>query len=44
MNTFLTLTDSGQLLACGSNTFGQLGVGQTVQDTAELLAVEVRTC
>lgn len=36
----LLLTDSGQLLACGSNTFGQLGVGQTVQDTAELLAVE----
>ncbi|KAM4553537.1 secretion-regulating guanine nucleotide exchange factor [Fundulus diaphanus] len=36
----LLLTDSGRLLACGSNAFGQLGVGQTVKHTAELLAVE----
>ncbi|XP_007578663.1 secretion-regulating guanine nucleotide exchange factor isoform X2 [Poecilia formosa] len=36
----LLLTDSGQLLACGSNAFGQLGVGQTVTHSAELLAVE----
>ncbi|XP_047243386.1 secretion-regulating guanine nucleotide exchange factor isoform X2 [Girardinichthys multiradiatus] len=36
----LLLTDSGQLLVCGSNAFGQLGVGQTVTHTAELLAVE----
>ncbi|KAM4733398.1 secretion-regulating guanine nucleotide exchange factor [Anableps anableps] len=36
----LFLTDSGQLLACGSNTYGQLGVEQTVTHTAELLAVE----
>ncbi|XP_032437941.1 secretion-regulating guanine nucleotide exchange factor isoform X3 [Xiphophorus hellerii] len=37
----LFLTDSGQLFACGSNAFGQLGVGQTVTHSSELLAVEV---
>ncbi|XP_023201664.1 secretion-regulating guanine nucleotide exchange factor isoform X1 [Xiphophorus maculatus] len=37
----LLLTDSGQLFACGSNAFGQLGVGQTVTHSSELLAVEV---
>uniref|UniRef100_A0A3B5MMW1 Secretion regulating guanine nucleotide exchange factor n=1 Tax=Xiphophorus couchianus TaxID=32473 RepID=A0A3B5MMW1_9TELE len=36
----LLLTDSGQLFACGSNAFGQLGVGQTVTHSSELLAVE----
>ncbi|KAM6936958.1 secretion-regulating guanine nucleotide exchange factor [Xenentodon cancila] len=36
----LLLTDNGQLLACGSNVFGQLGVGQRVTQTADLLAVE----
>ncbi|XP_043980367.1 secretion-regulating guanine nucleotide exchange factor isoform X1 [Gambusia affinis] len=36
----LLLTDSGQLLACGSNAFGQLGVGQTVTHSSELLVVE----
>ncbi|XP_041852553.1 secretion-regulating guanine nucleotide exchange factor [Melanotaenia boesemani] len=36
----LLLTDCGKLLACGSNAFGQLGVGQIVTHTADLLAVE----
>uniref|UniRef100_A0A3Q0S2K7 Secretion regulating guanine nucleotide exchange factor n=1 Tax=Amphilophus citrinellus TaxID=61819 RepID=A0A3Q0S2K7_AMPCI len=36
----LLLTDCGQLLACGSNAFGQLGVGQAVTHSAELLVVE----
>ncbi|XP_029952653.1 secretion-regulating guanine nucleotide exchange factor isoform X2 [Salarias fasciatus] len=36
----LFLSDRGQLLACGSNAFGQLGVGQTVTHSAELLVVE----
>ncbi|XP_069564334.1 secretion-regulating guanine nucleotide exchange factor isoform X1 [Brachyistius frenatus] len=36
----LLLTDHGQLLACGSNAFGQLGVGQTVTHSADLLVVE----
>uniref|UniRef100_I3JNF1 Secretion regulating guanine nucleotide exchange factor n=2 Tax=Oreochromis niloticus TaxID=8128 RepID=I3JNF1_ORENI len=36
----LLLTDGGQLLACGSNVFGQLGVGQTVTHSADLLVVE----
>ncbi|XP_054903740.1 secretion-regulating guanine nucleotide exchange factor isoform X3 [Poeciliopsis prolifica] len=36
----VVLTESGQLLACGSNAFGQLGVGQTVPHSSELLAVE----
>ncbi|CAN9499395.1 unnamed protein product [Ophioblennius macclurei] len=36
----LFLSDCGQLLACGSNAFGQLGVGQTVTHSAELLVVE----
>ncbi|XP_041794330.1 secretion-regulating guanine nucleotide exchange factor [Chelmon rostratus] len=36
----LLLTDCGRVLACGSNAFGQLGVGQTVTHCAELQAVE----
>ncbi|KAM4573325.1 secretion-regulating guanine nucleotide exchange factor [Odontesthes bonariensis] len=36
----LLLTDNGKLLACGSNAFGQLGVGQAVTHTAALLSVE----
>ncbi|XP_047452014.1 secretion-regulating guanine nucleotide exchange factor isoform X2 [Mugil cephalus] len=36
----LLLTDCGQLLACGSNAFGQLGVGPAVTHSANLLAVE----
>lgn len=41
---YVILTDSGQLLACGSNAFGQLGVGQAASCTADLQAVEVSTC
>ncbi|XP_022611709.1 secretion-regulating guanine nucleotide exchange factor isoform X2 [Seriola dumerili] len=36
----LLLTDCGQVLACGSNAFGQLGVGPTVRHSADLLFVE----
>ncbi|XP_040893985.1 secretion-regulating guanine nucleotide exchange factor isoform X2 [Toxotes jaculatrix] len=36
----LLLTDCGQVLACGSNAFGQLGVGPTVTHSADLLFVE----
>uniref|UniRef100_A0A1A8PM61 Secretion regulating guanine nucleotide exchange factor n=1 Tax=Nothobranchius rachovii TaxID=451742 RepID=A0A1A8PM61_9TELE len=36
----LLLTDCGQLLACGSNAFGQLGVGEKIKQTADFLAVE----
>ncbi|XP_078139294.1 secretion-regulating guanine nucleotide exchange factor isoform X2 [Centroberyx gerrardi] len=36
----LLLTDCGQVLACGSNAFGQLGVGQTITHTTDLLVVE----
>nr|XP_046250420.1 secretion-regulating guanine nucleotide exchange factor [Scatophagus argus] len=36
----LLLTDCGQVLACGSNAFGQLGVGQTVTHCAHLKVVE----
>ncbi|XP_042351945.1 secretion-regulating guanine nucleotide exchange factor [Plectropomus leopardus] len=36
----LLLTDCGRVLACGSNAFGQLGVGQTVKHSADLLDVE----
>lgn len=36
----LFLSDSGRLLACGSNAFGQLGVGERVTHSAELLVVE----
>ncbi|XP_013869067.1 secretion-regulating guanine nucleotide exchange factor isoform X2 [Austrofundulus limnaeus] len=35
----LLLTDYYQVLACGSNAFGQLGVGETTKQTADLLAV-----
>lgn len=35
-------TEGGRLLACGSNAFGQLGVGETVTHTADPLLVEVR--
>nr|XP_033491457.1 secretion-regulating guanine nucleotide exchange factor [Epinephelus lanceolatus] len=36
----LLLTDCGRVLACGSNSFGQLGVGQTIKHSADLLVVE----
>ncbi|KAM9376473.1 secretion-regulating guanine nucleotide exchange factor [Pholidichthys leucotaenia] len=36
----LLLTDCGQLLVCGSNSFGQLGVGQSVTHSADLLLLE----
>uniref|UniRef100_A0A8C7YEA9 Secretion regulating guanine nucleotide exchange factor n=1 Tax=Oryzias sinensis TaxID=183150 RepID=A0A8C7YEA9_9TELE len=36
----LLLTEGGKLLACGSNAFGQLGVGETVTHTADPLLVE----
>ncbi|XP_078113315.1 secretion-regulating guanine nucleotide exchange factor isoform X1 [Sander vitreus] len=36
----LLLSDCGRVLACGSNAFGQLGVGQTVTHCADLLVVE----
>ncbi|GAA6221452.1 secretion-regulating guanine nucleotide exchange factor isoform X1 [Lates japonicus] len=35
----LLLTDCGQVLACGSNAFGQLGVGSSVSHSADLLVV-----
>ncbi|XP_033823565.1 secretion-regulating guanine nucleotide exchange factor [Periophthalmus magnuspinnatus] len=36
----LLLSDTGQLLACGSNTFGQLGIGETVQHSSNWLIVQ----
>ncbi len=39
---YVTLTDCGRILACGSNAFGQLGIGQRVTHSADLLVVEVR--
>ncbi|XP_070686835.1 secretion-regulating guanine nucleotide exchange factor [Pempheris klunzingeri] len=36
----LLLTDCGRVLACGSNTFGQLGVGETLTHTAHPQVVE----
>nr|XP_020440995.1 secretion-regulating guanine nucleotide exchange factor isoform X7 [Monopterus albus] len=36
----LLLTDCGQVLACGSNAFGQLGVGPTITHSADILVVE----
>ncbi|XP_026221881.1 secretion-regulating guanine nucleotide exchange factor [Anabas testudineus] len=36
----LLLTDGGQVLTCGSNSFGQLGVEPTVTHSADLLVVE----
>lgn len=36
----LFITDCGQLLSCGSNAFGQLGVEQAVTHSADLLVVE----
>lgn len=36
----LLLSDSGRVLACGSNTFGQLGVGETVRHSENWLVVE----
>ncbi|XP_054632085.1 secretion-regulating guanine nucleotide exchange factor isoform X3 [Dunckerocampus dactyliophorus] len=36
----LLLTDFGKLLACGSNVFGQLGIGPTATHSAELVLVE----
>ncbi|KAF3854920.1 hypothetical protein F7725_022975 [Dissostichus mawsoni] len=36
----ICLTDSGRVLACGSNAFGQLGVGKAVSHSADLLVVE----
>lgn len=35
------LTDCGKLFACGSNVFGQLGVGKSMTHSADLLVVEV---
>lgn len=37
----VTLTDSGRVLSCGSNAFGQLGIGQKPPFTAEVKVVEV---
>ncbi|KAF7658623.1 hypothetical protein LDENG_00009930 [Lucifuga dentata] len=34
------MIDCGQVLACGSNAFGQLGVGQAASSSADLLVVE----
>ncbi|KAK5867268.1 hypothetical protein PBY51_011777 [Eleginops maclovinus] len=34
------LSDSGRVLACGSNAFGQLGVGKSLSHSADLLVVE----
>ncbi|XP_061773218.1 secretion-regulating guanine nucleotide exchange factor isoform X3 [Nerophis ophidion] len=39
----LLLTDCGRLLACGSNVFGQLGVGDTTTHHEELVLVESLT-
>ncbi|CAL1595095.1 unnamed protein product [Knipowitschia caucasica] len=36
----LLMTDIGKILACGSNTFGQLGIGEAVQLSANWLVVE----
>lgn len=36
----LLLTDCGRVLTCGSNAFGQLGVGKTVTHSADLQVVE----
>lgn len=38
----VTLLDCGQILSCGSNVFGQLGIGTTVTQSTDLLLVEVR--
>lgn len=38
---FVALADSGRLLSCGSNAFGQLGIGHKPPFTAELQVVEV---
>ncbi|XP_061532057.1 secretion-regulating guanine nucleotide exchange factor isoform X1 [Phycodurus eques] len=36
----LLLTDCGNLLACGSNVFGQLGIGHMTSHSAELVLIE----
>ncbi|CAM9192765.1 unnamed protein product, partial [Lampetra planeri] len=36
----LLLSDCGKLFACGSNVFGQLGVGKSITHSADLLVVE----
>ncbi|KAK7892117.1 hypothetical protein WMY93_024080 [Mugilogobius chulae] len=36
----LLLSDTRQILACGSNKFGQLGIGETLQHSANWLIVE----
>lgn len=36
----LFLTDCGRVLVCGSNAFGQLGIGQKVRHSADPLIVE----
>jgi len=38
---FLNIIDCGQVLACGSNAFGQLGVAQITKYSAEPVRVEV---
>lgn len=35
------LVDCGRVLSCGSNAFGQLGVGTTVTQSADVNLVEV---
>ncbi|XP_054482723.1 secretion-regulating guanine nucleotide exchange factor-like isoform X2 [Anoplopoma fimbria] len=36
----LLLNDCGRVLACGSNAYGQLGVGQNITHSADLLVIE----
>lgn len=36
-----THTDCGQVLTCGSNAYGQLGVRQPISHSTELLPIEV---
>ncbi|XP_056273259.1 secretion-regulating guanine nucleotide exchange factor isoform X2 [Pseudoliparis swirei] len=36
----LLLNDCGRVLACGSNAYGQLGVGQHITHSADLLVIE----
>lgn len=38
---YVTLAECGRVLSCGSNAFGQLGVGLTVTHTADVQLVEV---
>lgn len=38
----LVFLDCGQILSCGSNAFGQLGIETTVKQSADVNLVEVR--